>query len=199
MGQAPENTSQLEWARGQVALALSDVALEICPAPDNSGLRAGILNRRGEICLARTESDRAGNVREALRCFEESIGTQRENAPACQWAPIHMNLGQAYRQNPDAKPSENFRKVIDHFESALRGYDEIEDTDLAAEAKMHLGEAHRDRPDGDRTENLKIAAAFLEKALAVWREEYDPAGLTRLRADLDGVWNELMRNSEPVE
>ena len=128
----------------------------------------------GNAYQDRMRGNRAENLHQAIRCYEEALTVYTPETAPLDYAMTQNNLGTAYSGLPTGDRADNLAYAIQCYQEALRfRTPEAAPLDYAM-TQNNLGEVYRSLPTGDRAGNLARAIHCYQEALRFWTPETDP-------------------------
>lgn len=105
---------------------------------------------------------------------EKAVASSDQGKDAKGWALAQNKLGKAYADLPTGDRTENLKKAIDLFTSALTVLTQTAYPEEWADTMDSMGAAYRNLPTGNRSANLAKAIESYEAALKVRTEQAVP-------------------------
>ena len=146
--QASESDEELSELRAAAQQALGDVLTQLDTGPDQA----------------------AAALREAIEVYEAALEVYTRDAYPVEYAMVHNNLGNAYRELPSATAEDhelNLGRATAAYETALTVRTRDTDPYGWARTQNNLGNAHAEHRQGDVAEHRRRAIAAFRAALEV--------------------------------
>lgn len=152
---------------------------------------------RHYAAVAHTQARLGDRGAHQKRAMEIEEGTLQRVPPGSEhWGAAHWTLGNAWLGMATADRSENVKKAVSHYESALTLYKRESHPGEWATLQMNLGTAWQELTTGDRNENLKNAIACYEAALTARTREANPEDWAGIQQNLGNAWQRLLKGDQ---
>jgi len=145
----------------------------------------------GDAYQDRIRGNRAGNLRQAIACYEQALTAYTLEVAPPDYATTQNNLGAAYARLPTEDRVANLARAIHCFQEALRFWTPETDPLRYAVTQNNLGAAYAQLPTGDRAANLARAVQCYREALRFWTPETAPLNYAAAQYNLGLAYSDL--------
>ena len=146
----------------------------------------------------RLQGDRAENLEEAKRHFEQAITVWTKEKSPIKWAATIHNLAHVYHVRIRGERVENIEQTIDYYRQALEIRTREEMPEQWGMTNFNLGNAYIDRIKGERSINVESAIQHYNSALLVRTEESNPIKWANTIIGLGSAYQDRMKGSRSI-
>jgi CHAT domain-containing protein/tetratricopeptide (TPR) repeat protein len=158
---------------------------------EDPNLYATLQYNLGNAYRAMLTGDRANNLAQAIRCYQEALLFYTPEAAPFDYASTQTNLGNAYCDLPTGDRASNLAQAIQCYQEALLFYTpEVAPLGYAL-IQNNLGVAYDELPTGDRANNLAQAIGCYQEALRFWTPEAAPLDYALIQTNLGNAYRAM--------
>lgn len=161
-------------ATGERALALENQLTTWSLPEPREGVRGRLLLGIGSAYLVRVQGDRAENIEQAIRRFDQGLAVTTQATSQEAWAMLHNNAGIAFWRRIRGERADNQDQAIAHYETALAVFDSATNAQQWAQVQNNLAIAYWNRIRGERPKNIEAAISHFEACLTVFTRDAQP-------------------------
>ena len=145
--------------------------------------------------------NRAMNVEISLATYNLLLTVFTPSSDLTNWAMVHLNLGNAYRDRIYGDKAENMEQAIASSTMASEVFKRGAYPLQWGMTQHNLGIAYRERIRGEQPENFEQAIAFLEQAEQVLTRKEQPVLWAQTQSNLGGTYSSRIQgdHSENLE
>ncbi len=176
------------------AIALHRRLWEAHPREANPRLWALGLCALADDYEARRQGNRAENLQQAARFFQQAQEVFTREAAPDHWAGIQNSLGEIYRHlSLVSDRARNLNQALGHYQGALTVTTRQANPELWAAIHNNLGIVYAKGVDGDPAENVEQAIAHCQQALEVYLRATHPDDWAMTQNNLGTAWRQRVQ------